>query len=90
MHERSPRAVHLDFEFRDYLLGAGLDGDWELNHVTSALGRVPWRERIASEAVASAKLDEIGDAVTVAILRHSEAQQDAIERDFGPDEQYVD
>lgn len=89
-HERSPRAVHLDFQYRDYLLGAGLEGDWTLQGVTSALGRIDWRARLVTETVSSAKLDEIGDAVTLAILRHTEAQQDAIERQFSPLEDQLD
>lgn len=84
VHERSPRAAQLEFQYRDYMLGAGLDAEWELHGVTAKLDRVDWRGRLVTETAHASKLDEIGDAVTLAILHHTEAQQDALERDVTP------
>lgn len=90
VHERSPRAALIDFQLRDHMLGAGLEGDWALTGATSALGRIDWRGRLVAESVSSAKLDEIGDALTLAIVRHIESQQDELERELVPHREQLD
>lgn len=87
--EESPRAKRVDMEFRDYLLGAGLEGDWRVHTVGLELTAVNWRHRLGAERVASDKLNEINSAVNEAIRRHAELLADEVERGLG-DEQDSD
>jgi hypothetical protein len=88
--EGSPRAKRLDMEFRDHLLGAGLEGDWHLHQVPADLATVDWRTRLTAEEVSSEKLDEIEGAVADALRRHAEAVSDELERALGEEPQEDD
>lgn len=78
--EESPRVKRVDMEFRDHLLGAGLEGDWQVHQVPADLASVNWRNRLTAEEVRSEKLDEIEGAVADALRRHAEAVADEVER----------
>ncbi|MFH8252159.1 hypothetical protein ACH3VR_17470 [Microbacterium sp. B2969] len=77
--EASPRAKRVDMEFRDHLLGAGMEGDWQVHRVTPDLRSVGWRQRMIAEQVSSEKLDEIDSAIAEAMRRHAESAADDVE-----------
>lgn len=83
--EGSARARRVDMEFRDYLLGAGLEGEWQVERVGTDLGAIDWPTRLVAERVSSQKLDEVAGAVAEAIHRHGESLVDDVERSLSED-----
>lgn len=88
--EGSPRAKRVDMEFRDHLLGSGLEGDWQVHEVAADLAAVDWRNRLGTERVSGEKLDEIDAAVGDAIRRHAEAVADEVELALSDDQEQDD
>lgn len=84
--EESPRAKRVGMEFRDYLLGAELEGDWQLHPGPVDLAAVDWRNRLGAEQPSSQKLDEIETAMDAAIRRYTESLEDEVERAMGEDQ----
>jgi hypothetical protein len=85
-----PRAKRLDMEFRDHLLGAGLEADWEVTRVEPDVSAIDWSARLRVERVSSEKLDEIDAALADALRRHAAILEDELERALGEDSEEDD
>lgn len=84
--DESQRAKRVDMEFRDHLLGAALEGDWQVHRVGTDLSEVDWRMRWTAERIGTEKLDEVDAAVSTALRRHAESLEDEVERALGDDQ----